>query len=246
MSLSNKLFDNKQSIRIIEKMGKQIMHMHSHTNSHADSTLKTAGFVIRWARLYDPLVQVMTMGQAARLRQQSVALATVGSGDTVLDVGCGTGDLALVAASHVGVAGQVYGIDPAPEMIGVAERKAVNSVSRVEFRCGLIEALPYADKSVDVVLSSLMMHHLPATTKEEGLAEIKRVLRPKGRLLIVDFKRPTSNIGKTVITALLHGGLQIGVQDLAQPVTAAGFTVMQQGNTALWPIGYLLAEKPSE
>ena len=73
-------------------------------------------------------------------------------------------------------------------MIETARRKAARAQVEVDFRVGVIEQLPYPDGSFDVVLSSLMMHHLPADLKPIGLAEIRRVLRPTGRLIIVDMK----------------------------------------------------------
>lgn len=216
----------------------------AHSHHAIDAGTATEGYVIRWAKFYDPLVNVMTLGRATKLRRQSVALAAIQPGDTLLDIGCGTGDLTIEAWRQVGPNGAIVGIDPAPEMIAAAQAKAEKIHASIDFRVGVIEALPQANQSVDVVLSSLMMHHLPAATQQTGLAEIYRVLRPGGWLLIVDFKRPTSTVGRTTITALLHGGLQLGIQDLVKDVAAAGFSIKAQGNMAFRPVGYLLAEKP--
>jgi demethylmenaquinone methyltransferase/2-methoxy-6-polyprenyl-1,4-benzoquinol methylase/phosphoethanolamine N-methyltransferase len=92
----------------------------------------------------------------------------------VLDVGCGTGALTLLAKKHTGSAGQVCGLDASPEMIEVARHKATRAHADVDFRVGVVEQLPYPDGSFDVVLSSLMMHHLPADLKPKALAEIRR------------------------------------------------------------------------
>jgi demethylmenaquinone methyltransferase/2-methoxy-6-polyprenyl-1,4-benzoquinol methylase/phosphoethanolamine N-methyltransferase len=144
--------------------------------------------VLNWGRRYDWVVQIMALGQAGRLRRNTVEFAQIAPGERVLDVGCGTGDLTLRAAERVGSTGQVCGIDPGPEMIETARRKADRKHVNVDFRVGVIERLPFPDGSFDVVLSSLMMHHLPADLKPIGLAEIRRVLKPGGRLIIVDMK----------------------------------------------------------
>jgi len=86
-----------------------------------------------------------------------------------------------------GPAGETCGIDPAPEMVELARRKAAQAGVTVRFEVGVIEALPYPPDHFDVVLSSLMLHHLPDELKRRGLAEIHRVLKPAGRLLAVDF-----------------------------------------------------------
>ncbi len=174
-----------------------LKHLHGgDQHSHADSAPQTTGSVIHWAGRYDRVVQVMALGQAGRLRRATVEFAHIASGERVLDVGCGTGDLTLLAKERAGSAGQVCGLDAAPEMIEVARQKAARQQADVDFRAGFIEQLPYPDASFDVVLSSLMMHHLPADLKPLALAEIRRVLRrpdavsgkPNGRLVIVDFR----------------------------------------------------------
>ncbi|HTP11728.1 MAG TPA: methyltransferase domain-containing protein [Anaerolineae bacterium] len=164
-------------------------HSHgSEPHSHPETTPQTTGMVLNWGRRYDWVVQIMALGQAKRLRRATVDFAQIAPGEHVLDVGCGTGDLTLRAKERAGSAGQVCGIDPGPEMIEVARHKATHAHAEVDFRVGVIEHLPYPDASFDVVLSSLMMHHLPADLKPIGLAEIRRVLKPTGRLIIVDMK----------------------------------------------------------
>lgn len=165
-----------------------LKHLHGgHQHSHAESAPQTTGSVIHWANRYDWVVQIMGLGQAGRLRRKTIEFARIAPGERVLDVGCGTGDLTLLAKEHAGSTAQVCGLDAAPEMIGVARHKAARQQAEVDFRVGVIEQLPYPDNSFDVVLSSLMMHHLPADLKPIALAEIRRVLRPNGRLVIIDF-----------------------------------------------------------
>src|SRR5919199_6968659 len=136
----------------------------------------TAGQVLHWAHVYDLFGNIVTLGRAAAMRDQTVDLAALRSGERVLEVGCGTGEVAQRARARVGPTGQVSGIDPSAEMIAVAQRKAARARLDIEYRVGAIEALPYPDASFDVVLSSLMMHHLPDDLKPAGLAEVRRVL----------------------------------------------------------------------
>src|SRR5436853_2061435 len=167
-------------------------HFHHHSAPHAAHAPATQGQLIRWARYYDLFVSVFTLGHRRQLRQSTVELAGIQPGERVLEVGCGTGDVALAARERAGTSGAAYGIDPSVEMIAVARDKAARAGLAVDFQVGVIEALAFPDASFDVVLSSLMMHHLPGDLKQRGLVEIVRVLKPGGRLLIVDFKRPTA------------------------------------------------------
>lgn len=200
---------------------------HSHNSephAHTEAAPQTTGMILNWGRRYDWVVQFMALGQAGRLRRKSVEFAQIAPGERVLDVGCGTGDLTLRAAERAGATGQVCGIDPGPEMVETARRKAGRAHLAVDFRVGVIEQLPYPDASFDVVLSSLMMHHLPADLKPIGLAEIRRVLKPSGRLIIIDMK------------GLLE---QQGIVSL---VTAAGFARVELRGMWFNQLGLMRAE----
>ena len=211
-----------------------------HTHSHGtEQPAQTEGRLIRWAPYYDLVTILMTLGQAPRLRKRTVDQALIKPGDSVLDVGCGTGEVTLLAktrAKH----GSVYGIDPAPEMIAVARKKAARKNLDIDFRVGVIEALPFPDSSMDVVTSSLMMHHLPENVKVRGLAEIYRVLKPCGRLLIADFMRPTrSFLNHLFIAFARHQGLQKGIEDLQALLKEAGFSQLVQAKEKVLIIGFI-------
>ncbi|HZC77932.1 MAG TPA: methyltransferase domain-containing protein, partial [Ktedonobacterales bacterium] len=94
--------------------------MHTHKRATQDSAPATEGSVIHWAWGYDWLVRALTLGRAGALRRQTVRLAQIQPGEHVLEVGCGTGDVALRARAAAGPTGVVVGIDPAPEMIARA------------------------------------------------------------------------------------------------------------------------------
>lgn len=155
-------------------------------NNQPQAAPSTAGRLLHNARLYDLFGRIMSLGRDRAMRQKLVELAAPKPGDSVLDVGCGTGTLALMLNSQLGQA-NVHGIDASPEMISVAKKKAAKAQADVDFRISLIEAIPFPDASFEVVTSSLMLHHLSDELKRAGLAEIRRVLKPGGRFAAMDF-----------------------------------------------------------
>src|SRR5436190_5573088 len=114
---------------------------------HRDAA--TGSLVLHWARWYDVLSWVLTLGREQRFRDRLVELSRLGAGESVLEVGCGTGSLALAARRCVGKDGQVSGIDPSPQMVARASRKAARSGLDVGFRTATVEALPFPDASID-------------------------------------------------------------------------------------------------
>jgi len=196
-------------------------------DSQPVSAPATKGIRIRWPRFYDALNRIHFLGREGLYREKTVDLAVITSGDHVLDVGCGTGNLTIAAKLRAGVEGQVYGIDAAPEMVREAERKAAAKQLEIRFQVGLIEALDLPDDEFDVVLSSLMLHHLPKDLKQRGIAEIARVLKPGGRFLAVD----------------VDPWLLKNLETVEEAMRTAGFREIQRGRTGfktVWiPIHYL-------
>jgi ubiquinone/menaquinone biosynthesis C-methylase UbiE len=205
----------------------------------------TQGRTISWARHYDLLVKLFTFGKENTFRNQMIRQAAIPTGAAVLDVGCGTGTLALLAKTEVGNLGRVYGIDASPEMIAVAQQKAHQQKREVDFQTGVIEALPFADGMFDVVLSSLMFHHLPPDLKQRGLAEIYRVLKPGGRVLIVDMTRPTTLPQRLTMTALVHHGQTSDVHDLLPLMEKIGYERIQTGSMTWRAIGFIQGSRAS-
>lgn len=145
--------------------------------------------LLEWlAPVYDRYCKVIGLGE--RFRTDTLRHAQLKPGDRVLDVGCGTGVLTRLAQDAVSPQGTAIGIDPGPAMIAQARDNARAAGNRAEFRLAAVERLPFPDASFDVVLSSLMFHHLPPETKREGLREVLRVLIPGGRLVLVDVGKP--------------------------------------------------------
>src|SRR5258708_39161206 len=152
-----------------------------HGFSGETQTMATSGLVLDGGWRYDLEEWVhdfFSRGKAFRaFRQRTIHLAVLQPGEAVLDVGCGTGTLALEAAGRVGPTGHVEGLDPSPQQLVRARNKAARRGLVLDFQPGVIERLPFPDRTFDVVLSSLMMHHLPAPVKRQGLVQIARVLR---------------------------------------------------------------------
>jgi demethylmenaquinone methyltransferase/2-methoxy-6-polyprenyl-1,4-benzoquinol methylase/phosphoethanolamine N-methyltransferase len=193
---------------------------------------QTTGSAIHWASEYDFFTSFLGLGVNRPNSRMVVELAGIKPGEKVLDVGCGTGNLTLTAKMAAGSSGAVYGIDAAPEMIEVARKKAQHHQLDVTFEVGLIEKIPFPDATFDVVINRLMVHHLPADLKRQGFAEIFRVLKPGGRLLIADFNPPANPILSHLALAMVgHGMMQTSVRDLPAMLSVAGFVDVASGPT---------------
>lgn len=200
--------------------------MHSlakHNTAH-----ETKGHVINWGWRYDLMIwysdTFLLHGEWRALQQTIVDLAQLQRGESVLDVGCGTGSLAIVAKKHVGETGRVCGIDPGPKQIARANHKAKRAGLSIDFQVGAIEKIAFPDQSFGIVLSTLMMHVLPDDLKRQGAAEIARVLKPGGRLLVVDTRRPEVGQSDKVVHT---GPWNSGIQDQPQFLAAAGFSQIE-------------------
>ena len=138
--------------------------------------------------LYDPLQRLLGMESVHR---QLVNQARIQPDQRILEIGCGTGNLAiLIKRLHPGA--EVVGIDPDPKALARAQRKARRKTLYVHLDRGFAEELPYSDASFDLVVSALMFHHLGPEEKEKTLEEARRVLKPGGSLHLVDFGGATA------------------------------------------------------
>jgi ubiquinone/menaquinone biosynthesis C-methylase UbiE len=142
---------------------------------------------------FDLLARMITLGRERKFRQWTLDLAAdLQAGNAVLDVGCGTGTLLLAAAERVGPSGALHGIEPSPEMASHARHKAEAHRVSLEVVEGSADSLPYPPASFDAVFCTLVFHHLPRSMQEGATREMRRVLRPGGRAVIVDWQRPKS------------------------------------------------------
>ena len=133
--------------------------------------------------LYDPLQKLLGFDSYHR---QLVDQAKLRSGQRVLEIGCGTGNL-LIPTKRLHPQVEVVGLDPDPKALARARRKAERFVLPVQLDRGFAQQLPYPDTSFDRVFSSLMFHHLGPDEKEHTLREVWRVLKPIGSLHLLDF-----------------------------------------------------------
>lgn len=156
------------------------------------------------------------------IHQQMITLAGLRDGHRVLDVGCGTGNL-LRSTGKRHPNAELFGLDPDPKALVRARRKARRAGLTVRLDRGFAQELPYADGSFDRVLSSLMLHHLDSASKDELLAEVHRVLRPDGLLVLADAVFDEHGHGhRSRMPELIRDNVGDGV---ARRIAAAGWTV---------------------
>ena len=187
---------------------------------------QTAGSVLHRARWYDLFSRVISFGRDKAIREKLIVLAAPAPGEKVLDVGSGTGTLALALRLSVGT-GEVHGIDASPEMIEVAKEKAAKAGSDIDFQIALIEAIPFPDATFDLVTSSLMLHHLPDDLKRTGFDEIRRVLKPGGRFMAMDFVAHSHSPLGHLLSIFGHSRGESMVDKLMPMLKDAGFSEVE-------------------
>ena len=199
-----------------------------------------------WALpLYDPFVRLLG-GDAARaaLLEQ----AALRAGHRVLDIGCGTGTLAVLIKRRYPEV-EVVGLDPDPKALARAARKAQRAALSIQLDRGFADELPYPEGSFDRVFSSFMLHHVEGDAKAATLREVRRVLKPGARFHLLDFATSDSHSPGRISRWLhsshrLHDNAderilslmrQAGLADPRRVATRSGF---------LGDIGYYQASAP--
>jgi ubiquinone/menaquinone biosynthesis C-methylase UbiE len=186
-------------------------------------------------RFYDPVVALTTRERL--FKRRLLEQLSPEPAQRILDLGCGTGTLALLVKQAEPRA-EVHGLDADPEILGRARAKAEQrGRSDISFARGLSSELPYADGYFDRVISTLFFHHLTADVKLQTAAEIARVLRPGGELHLADWGRSSDP---------LMAALSLGIRllDGSEP-TRDNFngrlpTILEQGGlAAVRPTGQL-------
>ena len=162
---------------------------------HGTADSHTSGALLRHGRSHDMATAVLFGGRRRQVFTRLAGLSGARPGDRVLDVGCGTGYFTRVMARAVAPSGTAEGIDPSPE--GITRARRITRPVNCTFSQGVGEALDAGDGAYDVVVSSLMIHHLPDELRPQAIREMLRVLRTGGRVLVADFRPPGSRTGAT-------------------------------------------------
>lgn len=197
----------------------------------------THGLVLNWAARYDLLAWLLTHGRERELREAIIRLAELQTGNEVLDIGCGTGTLAIAATRHVGTTGAVTGIDASPPMIARAKRKAGKAAAPATFQVAVAENLPFPDRRFDVVFSTLMLHHLPRKTRQQCAGEVRRVLKAGGRVVAVDFGR----VKRRGLLAHFHRHGHVEVEDIVRLFVDAGLRPTRTGPLGMNDLNFVVA-----
>jgi ubiquinone/menaquinone biosynthesis C-methylase UbiE len=150
-------------------------------------------------RFYDPIVRLTTRERVVKRALQARLAAR--PHESILDLGCGTGTLALSIARDCAEA-QVWGLDADSAALAIATAKQAREGLRVHWRKGLAQAVPFPDDAFDAVASSLFFHHLRRDDKLAVLREVVRILRPGGRVVVADWGRPASTTSRMLFLAV--------------------------------------------
>jgi ubiquinone/menaquinone biosynthesis C-methylase UbiE len=198
--------------------------------------------LIRWAWAYDLTIGLLGR-RGSRLRAMFADELQLRPGDRVLDVGCGTGRLAMVFVDRVDPGGSVDGIDAAAEMIKRATARARKHGTPVTFQVALAQQLPFPDATFDAVACILALHHVADDDQLTAVREMYRVLKPGGRLLIAEFgKAPRfPHRGLRRLSRSIEGSM---VDKALQLALASGFAGAARGDTTLSWLGKITAHKP--
>jgi ubiquinone/menaquinone biosynthesis C-methylase UbiE len=203
------------------------MEQHASADQQVDLDQMYKSQMEKAAPTYDVLMKRMTFGRERALREMTVDLAGVKPGDSVLEVGCGTGTLTLAAKRRAGPSGQVFGIDVIPVMIELSQQKAAQAGEEIPFQLASIEEIPFPANTFDVVMCSFMIFHMSEKVRRKGISEIYRVLKPQGRLLVVDSASPTKSLLKIFVKLISRGELPPDLRELLPLMQASGFSTLE-------------------
>jgi ubiquinone/menaquinone biosynthesis C-methylase UbiE len=192
--------------------------------SNDDQDIIVKSKMERMVDSYDLYMKRITFGRENALRKMTVNLAQIKRGDCVLEVGCATGTLTLAAKRQTGSTGSVFGIDIIPGMIEASREKAKQAKLDVTFQSGNIEDIPFPNEHFDVVMCSFMIFHMSEKVRNKGIEEIYRVLKPKGKLMVLDLALPPNLVSRTILKLFLGFMLKHDLKELQPIMELSGFS----------------------
>lgn len=214
------------------------------SGDHGKAGPRANGRVFRWALAYDLLLRMIWLGSERIYREKTLEYAGIGTGESVLDVGCGTGTLALAAKRRVGPSGRVVGVDASPEMISRARKKAAVAALDVDFQIASSEALPFTEATFEAVLSTTVLHCLADDAREPSIREMVRVLKPNGRLLLIDFGGSARE--KRSLIGHLRAHRDFDVLDLIPAFQRTGLIDLRSGPLGFSDLQFVIATRVAD
>jgi ubiquinone/menaquinone biosynthesis C-methylase UbiE len=218
------------------------MHVHSNTLQKGERRFLPAAGKDWLLPFYDPFLRLAGGGA---IRKKFIEQAGLQAGQKVLEIGCGTGEV-LLTVKRLMPDVEVIGLDPDPKALDRAKAKAARNEFKMQLDQGFADQLPYADQSLDRVLSSFMFHHLNEDERLKTLQEARRVLKPEGSFHLVDFEN-SHGIGQLV--KLFHQAERLRDNSRDRILTLmkeAGFREARAENRAhflIFPVSFYTAQK---
>jgi ubiquinone/menaquinone biosynthesis C-methylase UbiE len=178
-----------------------------------------------------------------RFKRRLVQLAQIAAGHEVLDLGCGTGTLLLLAHEMCPQA-RLTGLDIDERILEIARRKITAAGAAIQLQQGSATAPPFAPASFDRILSTLMLHHLTTPQKRETLGAVQRLLRPGGEFHVADWGKPHNPLMRiaSISFRLADGGettLPHLRGELPALIREAGFSDVEETERSMTPFGTL-------
>jgi len=172
----------------------QDTHFGYKTVKAADKADLVANVFHSVANRYDLMNDLMSLGIHRLWKRYAIELASVREGQTILDLAAGTGDLAKLMAPKVGKSGKIILSDINDSMLMVGRDRMTDSgfIGNIEYVQANAESLPFKDKQFDCVTLAFGLRNV--TDKAAALRSIYRVLKPGGRLLVLEFSKPTHSL----------------------------------------------------